>query len=62
MWSKLLSQESSSTKTISNYTVSAIVCYFARIFRAVVVSRNSTGKSAKSRKIHKNTEKYRQIR
>ena len=28
MWSKLLSPESSSTKTISNYTVSAIVCYY----------------------------------
>ena len=28
MWSKLLSSESSSTKTISNYTVSAIVCYY----------------------------------
>ena len=28
MWSKLLSPESSTTKTISNYTVSAIVCYY----------------------------------
>ena len=28
MWSKLLSTGSSSTKTISNYTVSAIVCYY----------------------------------
>ena len=28
MWSKLLSPESSTTETISNYTVSAIVCYY----------------------------------
>ena len=32
MWSKLLSSESSSTKTISNYTVSAIVCYYCCCF------------------------------
>ena len=35
MWSKLLSPESSTTKTISNYTVSAIVPLFQ--FHAAIV-------------------------